>query len=437
MYKVGDKVRIKSIDWYNENKDENGIVELSTHVFIPEMVEHCGTIVTIKDVFEDIDDNVVYYMEDIVWDWTDEMIECLVERNGKTYPYKIGDRVILKGNNRLATITDLKYNSFGNLSYYIKIDNDKDISTDCPTDLLLPYDNIIKGLVEEETKAEFKIGDKITNGKVTLTILTLSSDRYVVEDNFGECGTLYFNSQDEWKIVKEEIKSKFKVGDRIITDTNMKGTIIEVVEKGWYRVEFEPHNNIPQPNGIVPEENMLLMEEKCNYVQADNIPDITQAKTSSACSHNGFYGYSDSDGNEISEWNLPEGYQFIDENGNVINTTKIVLEKKYVDDDKLKLESTKKVREYWSEYARIFIEIYDDEPNECTFTHLWVVDGQRQKGHGKRALIEAETIAKELGCHTAFLKVETNSWMHHWYLRCGYQWYENAPDNYTWLTKDL
>lgn len=29
-----------------------------------------------------------------------------------------------------------------------------------------------------------------------------------------------------------------------------------------------------------------------------------------------------------SEWELPEGYQFVDENGNVINATKIVLEKK-------------------------------------------------------------------------------------------------------------
>ena len=28
------------------------------------------------------------------------------------------------------------------------------------------------------------------------------------------------------------------------------------------------------------------------------------------------------------EWNLPEGYQFVDENGNIINATKIVLEKK-------------------------------------------------------------------------------------------------------------
>ena len=78
-YKVGDRVRIKSIDWYNENKDEDGIVELSTHIFTPGMSQFCGKVVTIEDVFEDIDDNVVYYIEEIDYDWTDEMIEGLVE----------------------------------------------------------------------------------------------------------------------------------------------------------------------------------------------------------------------------------------------------------------------------------------------------------------------------------------------------------------------
>lgn len=78
-YNVGDKVRIKSIDWYNENKDEDGIVELSTHIFTPGMSQFCGKVVTIEDVFEDIDDNVVYYIEEIDYDWTDEMIEGFVE----------------------------------------------------------------------------------------------------------------------------------------------------------------------------------------------------------------------------------------------------------------------------------------------------------------------------------------------------------------------
>ena len=138
---------------------------------------------------------------------------------------------------------------------------------------------------------------------------------------------------------------------------------------------------------------------------------------------------------ELNGFQLPEGYQFVDENGNVINATKIVLEKK--PDDKLKLESTKKVREYWSEYARIFIEIYNDEPNECILTHLYTLESYRQKGYGKQALMQAEEIAKKLGCHTAHLKVETDSWMHKWYLRCGYQWYKNADEDYVWLTKNL
>lgn len=246
-YKVGDKVRIKSLDWYNQNKDVSLIETTnSDYNFIEVMRGFCGKVMTISNVNSDyydmVEDDGDYY-------WTDEMIESLVERDGKIYPYKIGDRVVLKGKNRCATITDLKYNSSGNLSYYIKIDNDKDISIDCPTELLLPYDNKAEGLVEEKTKP------------------------------------------------------KFKVGDRVITDTNMKGKIIEDVEEGWYRVEFEPYNNIPQPNGIVPEESMSLAEEEVGLVD----------KFSSRW---------------VNEFNLPEGYIFKDENGNVINTTKIVLEKK-------------------------------------------------------------------------------------------------------------
>ena len=45
------------------------------------MSQFCGKVVTIEDVFEDIDDNVVYYIEEIDYDWTDEMFECLVEED--------------------------------------------------------------------------------------------------------------------------------------------------------------------------------------------------------------------------------------------------------------------------------------------------------------------------------------------------------------------
>ena len=83
-YSVGDRVKIKSLDWYNENKDEDGNIELPTHIFISEMSQFCGKVVTIEDVFEGVDDNEVYYMEEIDCGWTDEMIEGLVEEESKS-----------------------------------------------------------------------------------------------------------------------------------------------------------------------------------------------------------------------------------------------------------------------------------------------------------------------------------------------------------------
>ena len=86
-YKVGDKVRIKSLDWYNENKDTNECVDLrkttnSHHYFNKAMSRFCDDVVTIDKVFD------TYY--DVIEDagcyfWTDEMIEGLVDE-GKTFP---------------------------------------------------------------------------------------------------------------------------------------------------------------------------------------------------------------------------------------------------------------------------------------------------------------------------------------------------------------
>ena len=190
-FKVGDRVRIKSLDWYHENKTVHGDVWFDNAVFVGGQSLYCGCELTIRLVTDDH-----YYVIENDYYWIDEMIE---------------------------------------------------------------------ELVEEETKPKFKVGDKITNGNVTLTILTLSSDRYVVEDNFGECGTLYFNSQDGWKIVEEESEKK-------------------------------------------------LSDESWRY---KNIFDPSQYPQSFEC---------------------PEGYIFKDENGNVINATKIVLEKRKKEYPKTYLE---------------------------------------------------------------------------------------------------
>ncbi len=51
-HKVGDKVRIKSIDWYNENKDDETYFSVDGIYFIPGMSEYCGKEATITEIDE-------------------------------------------------------------------------------------------------------------------------------------------------------------------------------------------------------------------------------------------------------------------------------------------------------------------------------------------------------------------------------------------------
>lgn len=71
-YKVGDKVKIKSLDWYNANKTEGGEVHLESGVFVQLMSKYCGNFATITYVYSygyslDIDGGK--------WIWIDEMFE--------------------------------------------------------------------------------------------------------------------------------------------------------------------------------------------------------------------------------------------------------------------------------------------------------------------------------------------------------------------------
>ena len=87
-YKVGSKVRIKSLDWYNENKDSNGNIVFSSKVphfalcvnvrtvFTKDMVKYCGKVVTIENVWTANYSIVEGTHRDY---FTDEMIEGLVE----------------------------------------------------------------------------------------------------------------------------------------------------------------------------------------------------------------------------------------------------------------------------------------------------------------------------------------------------------------------
>ena len=77
-YKVGDRVRVQSLDWYEKNKNKFGSVPLGQFSFNFCNTHLCGAILTIKKVQHDY-----YLVEENSAYWTDEMIEGLVEEETK------------------------------------------------------------------------------------------------------------------------------------------------------------------------------------------------------------------------------------------------------------------------------------------------------------------------------------------------------------------
>lgn len=81
-YKIGDRVKIKSLDWYNENKDILGNIECGDAIMNIKTSQFCGKIVTISSIsdvtyiYKIQEDNGQYF-------WTDEMIEGLAEETSQ------------------------------------------------------------------------------------------------------------------------------------------------------------------------------------------------------------------------------------------------------------------------------------------------------------------------------------------------------------------
>ena len=84
-YKVGNRVRIKSLDWYNENKDKDGFVDAGL-IFDEYMSKFCGCTMIVCNR-----NNLgVMTMGGSANYWTDEMIEGLVEEEVDLIP-KFGE----------------------------------------------------------------------------------------------------------------------------------------------------------------------------------------------------------------------------------------------------------------------------------------------------------------------------------------------------------
>ena len=125
-YKVGDRVRIKSLDWYNENKDSMDEVACGNTNFIPDMTKYCEEIITISSVLPTLE---VYRIKEDggMFNWTDEMIEGLVEEEAKPEPkFKVGDSVKVLRSGNTYTISQMKFN--GKEFVYTLSNNDSTVS---------------------------------------------------------------------------------------------------------------------------------------------------------------------------------------------------------------------------------------------------------------------------------------------------------------------
>lgn len=73
-HKVGDKVRIKSREWYEKNKDENDEIKGNAAYFVSYMAIYCGKTATITEINCA---NCIYHidLDDDEWVWTDGMFE--------------------------------------------------------------------------------------------------------------------------------------------------------------------------------------------------------------------------------------------------------------------------------------------------------------------------------------------------------------------------
>lgn len=82
QYQVGDKVLVKSIDWYNTNKQPNGFIMMTANnkisSFTPGMAKYCGQVFTIDKIVENsaiYPDHYRFIEDKNTFCWVDAMIE--------------------------------------------------------------------------------------------------------------------------------------------------------------------------------------------------------------------------------------------------------------------------------------------------------------------------------------------------------------------------
>lgn len=95
-YKVGNRVKVKSLEWYNKNKNNSGFINCRDAHFTEDMSKFCSCILTIREVGYD-----VYYTEENVYAWTEDMFEGLAD-------YKENIEITLNDKNYIIDVEKAK-----------------------------------------------------------------------------------------------------------------------------------------------------------------------------------------------------------------------------------------------------------------------------------------------------------------------------------------
>lgn len=91
-YKIGDRVRLKSIDWYHANKNGDGCVVISDDGYLYNLfftkndAQYCGKVFTISDI---VDGAYVFEEMETGYYYCDEMIDGLEDETIPTEYLKL------------------------------------------------------------------------------------------------------------------------------------------------------------------------------------------------------------------------------------------------------------------------------------------------------------------------------------------------------------
>lgn len=88
--KVGDRVKVKSLEWYNSNKNKRGEIVKDDIILVKEMSAYCGKEVEIEKIYS----NGIVVLKSNDWYWSDWMFEDELDINtNKQQILKLVERV--------------------------------------------------------------------------------------------------------------------------------------------------------------------------------------------------------------------------------------------------------------------------------------------------------------------------------------------------------